>query len=178
MWSKKVAEINNPPMKKGQVMYVTDNLDGGYDETYIKIAPKDGHFNDFEYGLPFGVTKEVVEIVPEQMITAQRNMNTYWNGVIPNTGITEVNKEYIVVINETTYKCVTFDGGSGVICIGDNSLIDYPFFLSCMGTSSLWLKELGQTFNFAIYEEQEIVKPIDISYIPIEELKVALGLNN
>lgn len=54
MWSKKHTELNNPPMKKGQVIFVRDNLDGDYDEEYIKIATRDGHFNDFEYGVPEG----------------------------------------------------------------------------------------------------------------------------
>lgn len=68
MWSKKTTEINNPPMKKGQVMFVTDNLDGGYDEQYIKIATEDGHFNDFEYGIPGGANEPRVIPVMIKML--------------------------------------------------------------------------------------------------------------
>ena len=55
MWSKKSAEINNPPMKKGEIMIVSDNEEKrGYDKHYVKIATADGNFNDFDYGVSVG----------------------------------------------------------------------------------------------------------------------------
>lgn len=92
MWSKKIVEINNPPMKKGQVMFVTDNTNGGEDEQYIKIATRDGYFNDFNYGFPAEIEDKVNEVL---------NINTD-NGSIRDEFNVEVGKIYNLILDGET----------------------------------------------------------------------------
>lgn len=162
MWSKTYTEINNPPMKKGQVMFVSDNLDGGYDEQYIKIATQDGHFNDFEYGLPFGVKTEMVEIVPEQSVTGERNeeMTDDDGKMIVGFAIDDLpecdipdnsNSKYTIIINGKQYTGTAENG---------EIFIPYLFYTD-RGDWTWWSADFGETITLAIYEEQEVVKPLD-----------------
>lgn len=52
MNGREIMRIENPVLKKGQCVFVHDNVDGGKDEQYIKIGDGKTPFNDLPYGIP------------------------------------------------------------------------------------------------------------------------------
>lgn len=71
MKSKKILETENPKMYKGQVIHVVGNHDGGPDEFYMKVATKDGYFNEFEYGVPEAIPEGGLDINVDDLATKQ-----------------------------------------------------------------------------------------------------------
>lgn len=159
----------------------------------IKDALKDLRTN-----LPFGTKTEMVEILPEQSVTGEARNGMYGvirrEGFESNTFVLSKGKKYIIVLNGKTYESEssTFNFGNNAddIIIGDKDISDFsldnpniPFSISSgeMNTGGatnqiMWRTDLGKTITIAIYEEKEVVQPIDIKYLPIEELKEALGI--
>lgn len=142
---------------------------------------------DLADNLPFAVKTEMVEIVPQQSVTTSKtgmiNIAEDFN-LIPNN-------EYSVSLNGKIYvetaKLVSTEQveTNGMVYIGANPFIqadmDKPFGIIIhpargkvcgVFDESLY----NTTIALAIYEEQEVVKPLDVKYLPIEELKKALGL--
>lgn len=171
MKSKKFLEIENPKMYKGQVMFIAGNPDGDKDEQFIKIAHHDGRFNDFEYGLPFGVKTEMVEIVPEQTITDGSDNGGFW-GYYANSSIqpfeVETDKEYIVKLDGTEYNLVsrTFERDWGTVNeIGDSSLTDVPFFIGVESGYPYIGVATGGDHTISIITEREIIQPLQARFV-------------
>lgn len=131
--------------------------------------------SDLYNNLPFGVKTEMVEIVPEQSVTGvlEDNYYSYETIKIP------LRENYIVVFNGKHYN-VKNNGGVGGICeIGEPlnnynpAFLQYPFSISG-GTNIndeinglvMWKPDLGETITLAIYEEQEIVIPLNSKFAP------------
>lgn len=117
--------------------------------------------------LPFGVKTEMVEIVPEQSVTK----STSWEDVHQNEMrdlVIEVNGDsnYLVKINDKDYMCKSeFVGGEDFYMIGDNETV--PFSIEIYDNMSVvtWKQSLGETITLSIYEEREVVTPIDPKFV-------------
>lgn len=128
---------------------------------------------------PFGTKTEMVEILPEQSFTDNydNEEESFYGGTYDYFLLNvESGTEYTFIINGNKYSnkfiadgdtraCEIYENGHPIVYMDNNG-----------GLNVDWAKELGKTITLAIYEEQEVVTPIDIKYLPIEELKKALGL--
>ena len=140
--------------------------------------------SDLYNNLPFGTKTEMVEILPEQSVRgsliAPANM-VYTDKIDTSIAFTE-GKNYKIVFNGIEYNFVAKSDGSKIYVAEINNLTNYPFFIANYTKYEFvqfqvsWSRDLGETITLAIYEEQEVVKQLDVKYLPIEELKIALGL--
>ena len=111
--------------------------------------------------LPFGTKTEMVEIVPEQSVTQQGDAGDYWRAYIDKANANSVIKddnEYTIVFNGKSEKMVVIDteiekNGNFLIEIDED------------GINIEWNKDLGETITLAIYEEQEVVQPLDPKFV-------------
>lgn len=134
--------------------------------------------------LPFGVKTEMVEIVPRQSVTKTSSLG----GTCISSAVDVelfVGKKYKVNLNGVYYDAEAKEGPADDMIVCGNELFvggdvdtGEPFaIINIPGNKNMiWLAELGETITFALYGEGEVVKPIDIKYLPIEELKQALGI--
>lgn len=132
---------------------------------------------DLENGLPFSVEKKMVEIVPEQSVTGELSDNSYtWEGNIDDIGgiRLEANKEYCVIFNNVKYEVTSKNVGDDFyrcILLGDAigetpDFSKYPFFIVEDGLIMIkWSVDIGKSITFAIYEEQEVVTPLDPKFV-------------
>lgn len=172
-----------------------------FDGDIYAMAQQDGH-NKFEVyheklnGLPYdampagypGVKTEMVEIVPQQSVT----LNDGTVALTLDIAI-EAGKKYTVMFNDVKYECVGIDMTSiqDFTCYGlvDNNDVEQPslFVIAYIADSNMVRMFGGNIMvqvmetdltnvKFSIATEQEVVKPMDIKYLPIEELKKALGI--
>lgn len=134
--------------------------------------------------LPFGVKKQLVEIVPEQSVTA-----TAENGECASLeNILDIPKEIIsstekinVTINGKKYECVksTNQYGTsffGATIIEEEERLDfseYPFYFAMFEYGDvdfgywnfIWDADLGETITISISTEQEVVIPLDTKFV-------------
>lgn len=133
MDSKKKYEIENPMMKKGQVIIVEEDCNRGEDIQLIKVATRDGRFNEFEYGISAGgggdnlvvitptddgftcnkTYTECLELFNSGRIIANYkfcNENTSSNNVIPCKNIEEFegNLNFITDVGYETSLCIAY----------------------------------------------------------------------
>ena len=134
------------------------------------------------------VKTEIVEIVPEQSVT------------VTGEGALQIKEEYTLIagnkyavnFNGTTFTETAvlspdtgYEEDSNIVYIGANFILgtnmDKPFGIMnhpAMGRYAFVTDEklYNSEIALSIVEEKEEVKPIDIKYLPIEELKKALGI--
>lgn len=150
----------------------------------IKDALKDLRTN-----LPFSTKTEMVEIVPEQSATgeyfpAEEGYPAGYSLNMPmDIGMLKVGGKYTVVFNGKTYNVEATSRGSEDVWLPLDGIHDIMYYEANnepveWAMSMMWEEELGDTITLSIYGEQEVVKQIDIKYLPIEELKTALGIGS
>lgn len=135
-------------------------------------------WNDLE-DKPFGIKTEIVEIVPEQSVVGDNveNMPNLYMGSLmlsPAPMFIGGNK-YTVILNSKTYIVIgteySMEEGESASYIGASSptFEDFPFRIDVnLNDDSLglsWDKSLGETITFAIYEEQDVVQPLDPKFV-------------
>ena len=139
-----------------------------------RIIPIARSWDDLE-NKPFGVKTEMVEIVPDTVVEKTRNNGTLYRNTTALVGFTpEENKIYIVKINDAVYK-VKCGRSSRELILGNSKKMGYsspdstsdPFgIVVYQGVEIGWLSDvLGETITVAIYEEQEVVKPLDPKFV-------------
>lgn len=123
-------------------------------------------------GLPFGVKKQLVEIVPEQSVTKGEG-NVKITASIPPV----IGKEYTVLVNGQKHKIEAksvLNAPPVFVGIGNASFSSpsentgEPIFCMYTGTDFqvYWDSSLGETITLAIYGEQEVVKQLDAKFLP------------
>jgi len=146
--------------------------------------------------------QSVTGVIPE----VSEGESEFYQSITPPTEIASLklkeNASYKVVFNGKEYICktelweqeFTGDGVADVkgykLSTGSIPNGDVGFTIS-RGWSVLggqteddvntvieWSIDNGETITLEIYEEKEIVTPLDIKYLPIEELKLALGIGD
>lgn len=144
-------------------------------------------WNDLE-DKPFGVKTEMVEIVPEQSVTGldmsegnpDVDPGVQLGGVLENAIAIEDGKKYIVSINGEKIELTAKNEDNSppdmqFVSMGNDLLAGglerpdtgEPIYILWTGTSCVayWKYEIGETITLAIYEEQEVVKPLDPKFV-------------
>lgn len=123
--------------------------------------------------LQFGVKTEMVEIVPEQSVTEIDG--EYF---ITSPFELEDGKTYKVVINDVLYEGEAVETLDWVSIHHELFSVHNYYDEEKNTYGTCYFNDMTPVKTIAIYEEQEVVKQLDINFLPIEELKQALGLNN
>ena len=130
--------------------------------------------------LPFGVKKQLVEIVPEQSVTPNESYegsHIKYNIPTPLTDYNDVLniKKVTVKFNGKEYHCDVFYTEGGGYQFGATDPMDYteyPFSGSFQGTPEgdivvglAWPDTLNETVTISVSTEQEVVIPIDKKFV-------------
>ena len=126
---------------------------------------------------PFYETTEMVEILPEQSVTAQRtNAVGYIFESEEKLFDITVGKEYTVVVNGKSHKAECLDDDGAFIEFGRGTN-EYFLCANFDGISIFeWAESYGETITLAIYEEQEVVKKLDPKFVG-KTVLYAVGTN-
>jgi hypothetical protein len=123
---------------------------------------------DLYNSLPFYAETKVVAIVPEQSILGELNDQGkyYCAPLLIEGGFYKCS----VILNGVTYQVEYNQGafGNAGILGGPPTSEPFVFYNSLI----YWNAELGETITLAIYEEKEIVKPLDPKYTGVMIVKI------
>lgn len=194
MKCKNNRELNNPKMRRGEVIFVNDNEDGGSDEQLIKIALGEGRFNDFEYGLPFGydvtikkvLDKKITGSAPDKIVNGERIRYYSVNKQVMLDG----RNIYEVTLNGNTYrlKCNSianvrlYDengnhsdhrgnvlGNTSIVGVGKDTGEPFLYVADLSQYSdTIFTKESFSIYNkqITIVEENKTITPIPAEFLP------------
>lgn len=159
-----IIEQSPSPDETGEKIYWDDIKD----PPFSTKEPLDYKF------MPEGYPKietEMVEILSETATKTTQGGNQYRAILASEEGFIKVGKRYTVVFNDKTFTSIAtqenpmeiarleFDNDYLVV-LNRNPTNDSEYVLM-VG----WNKELGETITLSIYEEQEIVKPLDPKFV-------------
>lgn len=119
--------------------------------------------------LPFGVKKQLVEILPEQSVTGQYMPAgdgypaVYVDDIPTDTDLFKIGVKYKVKINNTSYDVEAMSLEDNMVML----MIDEAQSISHYGGGMVlsWAENFGETITLAIYEEQEVVEPLDPKFV-------------
>ena len=167
-----VEEVTN----KANVLIEEDGIIKKVNKNEIS-GLKEVSWNDLK-DKPFNATIETSYALPETLLFGipDEEYNRYWLSGDGNGEIGQIpylrlkpNVEYTVALNGKKYKVtseIVGDNWTQISFLCDDSYIDITSFHQYGYTRILYSDSFGEQITLAIYEEKEIVEPLDYKYMP------------
>lgn len=150
-------------------IYVKAETDGAntFEVHHEKVKAFD--YDVMPKGYP-GTKIEMVEIVPEQSVTStSMNPTACAYKFSVEQGFLSAGVKYALKINETTYTAVAEAIGTDIrVVFGEDDEMFYTdMFTGGNGfdLQVIWNKSHGETITIAVYEEQDVVQPLDPKFV-------------